>query len=93
MDYETIQLIKKDMVATITLNRPKQLNALNVTVCDELMDAINQCKWDKGIRSGTGNIAWYRVPYDLSLVTYPLLLVTPFSSSLSRLGVIDCWMH
>ncbi|MBN1227120.1 MAG: enoyl-CoA hydratase [Deltaproteobacteria bacterium] len=58
MDYETIQIGKKGMVATITLNRPKQLNALNVVVCDELMDAVNQCKWDKGIRSvvltGTG---------------------------------------
>ena len=50
MDYETIQLGKKRMVATITLNRPKRLNALNV-LCDELTDAINQCKWDKGIRS------------------------------------------
>jgi len=51
MDYETIKFDKKGMVATITLNRPKQLNALNVVVCDELMDAVNQCKWDKGIRS------------------------------------------
>jgi 2-(1,2-epoxy-1,2-dihydrophenyl)acetyl-CoA isomerase len=51
MDYETIQLTQKGMVATITLNRPKQLNALNVVVCEELMDAIKQCKWDRGIRS------------------------------------------
>jgi 2-(1,2-epoxy-1,2-dihydrophenyl)acetyl-CoA isomerase len=51
MDYETIQLSKKGMVATITLNRPKWLNAMNIVVCKELMDAIKQCKWDKGIRS------------------------------------------
>ena len=51
MDYETIQLSKKAMVATITLNRPKRLNALNVTICGELLDAIKQCKWDDGIRS------------------------------------------
>jgi 2-(1,2-epoxy-1,2-dihydrophenyl)acetyl-CoA isomerase len=51
MDYEMIQLSKKGMVATIALNRPKRLNALNVVVCDELLDAMKQCKWDRGIRS------------------------------------------
>jgi 2-(1,2-epoxy-1,2-dihydrophenyl)acetyl-CoA isomerase len=51
MEYDTILFEKKGSISKITLNRPKQLNSLNVMVCDELMDAINQCKWDKGIRS------------------------------------------
>jgi len=51
MDYKTIQLSKKGMVATITLNRPKRLNALNTFVCSELLDAVKQCEWDSEIRS------------------------------------------
>ena len=51
MGYETVQLNKKGRVATIMLNRPKWLNALNVVMCEELMDAIKQCRWDEGIGS------------------------------------------
>lgn len=51
MRYDTIQFEKKGSISKITLNRPKRLNALNVVVCDELLDAIKQCKWDRGIRS------------------------------------------
>lgn len=58
MEYENIQFRKKGLVATITLNRPESLNALNVTLCNELLDAMNKCGWDKEIRAvvltGTG---------------------------------------
>lgn len=58
MDYESIQLKKIKTVATIVLDRPEHLNALNVVMCNELLDAIKQCEWDEGIRvvvlTGTG---------------------------------------
>ena len=40
MKYELIQYEKADGVATITLNRPDQLNALNHQTFDEMLDAI-----------------------------------------------------
>ncbi len=58
MKYKTIRFEKKEFIATITLNRPERLNALNVTMCNELMDAITQCECDDEIRAiiltGTG---------------------------------------
>jgi 2-(1,2-epoxy-1,2-dihydrophenyl)acetyl-CoA isomerase len=58
MEYKAIRFEKKEFTATITLNRPESLNALNVTLCNELLDAIRQCEWDKVIRAvvltGTG---------------------------------------
>ena len=41
MAYETIEVrIEADKVGVITLNRPKQLNALNDQLMDELGDAL-----------------------------------------------------
>jgi len=40
MAFETILIEKRDAVAIITLNRPKQLNALNEKLMDELNQAI-----------------------------------------------------
>jgi len=58
MNYESIQLKKKKAVATIVLYRPEHLNALNVVMCKELLDAIKQCELDETIRvvvlTGTG---------------------------------------
>jgi len=51
MEYKTLQFNKKEFVATITLNRPESLNALNSTMCNEFLDAIKRCGWDKGIRA------------------------------------------
>jgi len=50
MEYETIQFRKKGPIATITLNRARYLNALNVAACNELLDVIKKCRWDDKIR-------------------------------------------
>jgi len=51
MKYNTIQFEKKDYIALITMNRPESLNALSKTLCNELLDAIKQCKWDSEVRA------------------------------------------
>ena len=40
MTYETILPEKKNHATTVTLNRPKKLNALTLQVADELHDAL-----------------------------------------------------
>ncbi|UXA16956.1 enoyl-CoA hydratase [Mycobacterium sp. SMC-4] len=47
--YETILLTREDRVATITLNRPKALNALNSQVMHEVTTAAAQLDADPGV--------------------------------------------
>lgn len=58
MEYTSIRFRKREHISTITLNRPESLNALDSTLCNELLDAIRKCAWDSEIRSvvitGTG---------------------------------------
>ncbi len=49
MAYQTILLDKEDGIATITLNRPKALNALNQELLGELVDALRQLDDDPEI--------------------------------------------
>jgi 2-(1,2-epoxy-1,2-dihydrophenyl)acetyl-CoA isomerase len=51
MKYKALQFNKKKFVATITLNRPESLNALNLAMCNEFLNAIKRCGWDKEIRT------------------------------------------
>jgi 2-(1,2-epoxy-1,2-dihydrophenyl)acetyl-CoA isomerase len=48
--YETIRLEVADGVATITLNRPESLNALNVAMRRELSTALKAASRDDGVR-------------------------------------------
>ena len=41
-EYETVLFRKKDIIATISLNRPEFLNALNVTMCNEVLDVLKK---------------------------------------------------
>ena len=50
MEYELIFYEKADGIATITLNRPKQLNALNHALFDELLDAMADTASDPEVR-------------------------------------------
>jgi len=49
MSYETIIVTRDDRVGTITLNRPKALNALNTQVMEELTSAAAEFDGDSGI--------------------------------------------
>ncbi len=51
MEYESIIFEQEGSVATITLNRPKVLNALNAPMVDEILDALDEVSVDDGIRA------------------------------------------
>jgi len=58
MTYETVLFETSDAVATITMNRPDEANALNLTMARELAELSILCDEDPGIRAvviaGTG---------------------------------------
>lgn len=47
VSYETLLLQIKDQIATITINRPDKLNALNILVKSELSDVLRKLEEDK----------------------------------------------
>lgn len=49
MAYEHIIYQEKDAVATITINRPKVMNAFNGPCCEELIQAFMQAGWNDEI--------------------------------------------
>jgi len=49
--FETILYEEAERVATITLNRPDRLNAVNTTVIRELVEAFDQADGDDGVRA------------------------------------------
>ncbi|MGD9811899.1 MAG: enoyl-CoA hydratase-related protein [Sphingobium sp.] len=58
MSYETLLYDLSDNVATITLNRPERMNALNFTLLTELAQAVERTKTDGAralILSGAGD--------------------------------------
>jgi len=48
-DYETLAWTVEDGIATITLDRPDQLNAFTVTMADELVDAFDRASADDAV--------------------------------------------
>jgi enoyl-CoA hydratase len=62
MSYETILLEQENGVTTITINRPKAMNALNGKVLEELTMALNQIDGDENVRvlvlTGAGDKAF-----------------------------------
>ena len=51
MDYETITLEREAGVATMTLNRPEKMNAMNDKLADELVAAISEINQDDAVRA------------------------------------------
>ena len=51
MPFETLLYAVADRVATITLNRPERLNAVNSTVIRELVAALDQADGDDDVRA------------------------------------------
>lgn len=62
MAYENITTAQEDRIHIITINRPKQLNALNKATIQELHDALNAANKDEGTRviilTGSGEKAF-----------------------------------
>jgi enoyl-CoA hydratase len=62
MKYETILFESRDPVAIVTLNRPKQLNALNWQMMDEIDDVLDRVARDESVRvlivTGSGERAF-----------------------------------
>jgi 2-(1,2-epoxy-1,2-dihydrophenyl)acetyl-CoA isomerase len=62
MDYQTLLFSKDQGVATITLNRPEQLNAMNRELIEELAAAIEDVSQDEEVRAviftGSGDRAF-----------------------------------
>lgn len=51
MNYENILLNQVDKILTITINRPQQLNALNMATIQELHNAFSEADLDKNVRA------------------------------------------
>lgn len=62
MNFDTILIYKTDGIATITINRPQKLNALNKATISELSEAFELLENDKKIRvivlTGSGEKAF-----------------------------------
>ncbi|MBQ4913550.1 enoyl-CoA hydratase/isomerase family protein [Maribacter sp. MMG018] len=62
MSYNTILVTKKEVVATVVINRPKKLNALNKETIQELHEAISALNDDEDVKvivlTGSGEKAF-----------------------------------
>jgi enoyl-CoA hydratase/carnithine racemase len=51
MDYTTLRYEVSENILTLTLNRPEQLNAFNLTMAEELVRAFEQADADEEVRA------------------------------------------
>jgi enoyl-CoA hydratase/carnithine racemase len=51
MNYKNLILKKEEAIATITLNRPEKLNAMNMEMTDEIVQANREVAQDESIRA------------------------------------------
>lgn len=71
MSYETLIYRKEDAMGTITLNRPKQKNALNDVMMSELSELIRDIALDDEVRVViiTGGKDFFAAGVDIKLVS------------------------
>jgi len=50
MTFETLTVEKNDRLATLTLNRPQSMNAMNGTMMKEIADALEGLQEEKGVQ-------------------------------------------
>lgn len=50
MNYETVLFTSDQPIAIITMNRPENLNAINLQMLDELLHALLACTQDPNVR-------------------------------------------
>jgi len=50
LNFETVTIEKNDRLATMTLNRPQSMNAMNATMMKEIADALEWIREDKEIQ-------------------------------------------
>lgn len=92
--YETILVTTTDRVATITLNRPSALNALNSRMVAEIVDAAHTFDRDPSIGCIviTGSHKAFAAGADIkemSTCTYPSMRVNKLFGELDQLTTID----
>ena len=51
MPYETVLFSQEGAVATVALNRPEAMNAINLKLGEELVDCLERCAEDASIRA------------------------------------------
>ncbi len=71
MSYQTIIFEKDQNIATITLNRPKAYNAINLKMFEELKQVLARIEADKDVRAViiTGNEKFFAAGADISEVS------------------------
>ena len=86
-EFETILVTRTDRVATITLNRPKALNALNSQVMTEVTTAAAELDNDPGIGAiiVTGNEKAFAAGADIKEMQ-PKSFIDMFSSDFTAIG-------
>ena len=69
-EYETISLEEVNSVAILKLNRPEKLNAFNMQMLEDMLDAIDLTNSDDNIKSLvlTGSGKAFCAGADLSLI-------------------------
>jgi enoyl-CoA hydratase len=91
MEYQYILYEKKDKIATVTLNRPDKLNALNVPMQEELAAAIKKASEDNEVKviilKGAGRA--FCVGYDVAPSTPGRPDTTTIMEDLERLRKVD----
>ena len=93
-DYETVLVSQDDRVATVTLNRPRALNALNATLVRELVQAVESLDTDPsvGVIVITGSEKAFAAGADIKEMkdrTFPEIRERRMFGELDRLREVD----